>query len=396
MAASAEFRPTSAGSRIIGRLFAELKPRQDEMVRLLERFVKCESPSHEKPEVDAMGELVAQEWRQRGATVKILRQSQRGNHVRAEVSSGEGRPDGQILVLGHLDTVYPLGTLAKMPFRVSAGRALGPGAFDMKGGLVLALFAFDALKAAGIQPRKRFVFLWTSDEEIGSATARPIIEKKARQSDAVLVLEPSFGAEGRLKTSRKGVGHADLIVTGRAAHAGINPQDGVNAVHELALQIERVMKMNDGRRGVTVQATVVSGGTVSNVVPEQARAEIDIRLARLGDARGIERKLHALRPILKGARLEVRGGVNRPPFERTPAVAALFRHAQSLSAEMGLKLGEASTGGGSDGNFTGAIGVPTLDGLGAIGDGAHTPHEHVVIRKLPERAALIAALLATI
>lgn len=396
MAASAEFRPTSAGSRIIGRLFAELKPRQDEMVRLLERFVKCESPSHEKPEVDAMGELVAQEWRQRGATVKILRQSQRGNHVRAEVWSGEGRPDGQILVLGHLDTVYPLGTLAKMPFRVSAGRALGPGAFDMKGGLVLALFAFDALKAAGIQPRKRFVFLWTSDEEIGSATARPIIEKKARQSDAVLVLEPSFGAEGRLKTSRKGVGHADLIVTGRAAHAGINPQDGVNAVHELALQIERVMKMNDGRRGVTVQATVVSGGTVSNVVPEQARAEIDIRLARLGDARGIERKLHALRPILKGARLEVRGGVNRPPLERTPAVAALFRHAQSLSAEMGLKLGEASTGGGSDGNFTGAIGVPTLDGLGAIGDGAHTPHEHVVIRKLPERAALIAALLATI
>jgi glutamate carboxypeptidase len=378
------------------RLFAQLKPRQEEIVRLLERFVKRESPSNDKSAVDAMGELVATEWGRRGANVKILRQSQRGNHVRAEIWSGEGRPDGQILVLGHLDTVYPLGTLAKMPFRVSAGRAWGPGTFDMKGGLVLALFAFDALKAAGIQPRKRFVFLWTSDEEIGSATSRPIIEKEARQSDAVLVLEPSFGADGRLKTSRKGVGHAELIVTGRAAHAGINPQDGVNAVHELALQIARVMKMNDPRRGITVQATVVSGGTVSNVVPDQARAEIDIRLARLGDARGIERKLHALRPILKGARLEVRGGVNRPPLERTAAVAALFRQAQSLSAELGLKLGEASTGGGSDGNFTGAIGVPTLDGLGAIGDGAHTPHEHVVIRKLPERAALIAALLATL
>jgi len=378
------------------RLFAELKPRQDEMVRLLEGFVKCESPSNDKPAVDAMSELVAREWRNRGATVKILRQSQRGNHVRVEVWSGEGRPDGQILVLGHLDTVYSLGTLAKMPFRVSAGRAWGPGTFDMKGGLVLALFAFDALKAAGIEPRKRFVFLWTSDEEIGSTSSRPIIEKEARQSDAVLVLEPSFGAEGRLKTSRKGVGHAELIVTGRAAHAGINPQDGVNAVHELALQIARLMKMNDARRGITVQATVVSGGTVSNVVPDQARAEIDVRLARLGDARGIERKLRALRPILKGARVEVRGGINRPPLERTAAVAALFRHAQSLSAEMGLKLGEGSTGGGSDGNFTGAIGVPTLDGLGAIGDGAHTPHEHVVIKKLPERAALIAALLATL
>lgn len=396
MPVSDEFRSISAGSGIMRRLFAELKPRQDEMVQLLRCFVSCESPSHDKPAVDAMGELVAREWRQRGATVKILPQTNRGNHVRVEVWSGEGRPDGQILVLGHLDTVYPHGTLAKMPFRLSAGRAWGPGTFDMKGGLVLALFAFDALKAAGIQPRKRFVFLWTSDEEIGSATSRPIIEKEARQSDAVLVLEPSFGAEGRLKTSRKGVGHAELIVSGRAAHAGINPQDGVNAVHELALQIARLMKMNDPRRGITVQATVVSGGTVSNVVPDQARAEIDIRLARLGDARGIERKLHALRPILKGARLEVRGGVNRPPLERTAAVAARFRHAQLLSAEMGLKLGEASTGGGSDGNFTGAIGVPTLDGLGAIGDGAHTPHEHVIIRKLPERTALIAGLLATL
>jgi glutamate carboxypeptidase len=378
------------------RLVRELKPLRDEMVRLLERSVKCESPSNDKYAVDAMGELVAREWRNRGATIRILRQSKRGNHVRAEVWLGGKKSDGQILVLGHFDTVYPVGTLAKMPFRVSAGRAWGPGAFDMKGGLVLALFAFDALKAAKIQPRKRFVFLWTSDEEIGSSTSRAIIEKEARQSDAVLVLEPSFGAEGRLKTSRKGVGHAELIVTGRAAHAGINPQDGVNAVHELALQIARLTKMNDPRRGITVQATVVSGGTVSNVVPEQARAEIDIRLARLADARGIERKLHALRPILKGARLEVRGGVNRPPLERTPAVGALFRQAQSLSAEMGLKLGEASTGGGSDGNFTGAIGLPTLDGLGALGDGAHTPHEHVVIRKLPERAALIAGLLATL
>jgi glutamate carboxypeptidase len=186
------------------------------------------------------------------------------------------------------------------------------------------------------------------------------------------------------------------VVTGRAAHAGINPEDGVNAVHELALQIERLMAMNDARRGITVQATVVSGGTVSNVVPDQARAQVDIRFTRLSDAAGLDKKLHSLRPILKDAKLEVRGGVNRPPLERTPGVSALFRHAQSLMRECGLALGEAATGGGSDGNFTGALGVPTLDGLGAVGDGAHTPREHIVIRKLPERAALLAGLLATL
>jgi glutamate carboxypeptidase len=205
-----------------------------------------------------------------------------------------------------------------------------------------------------------------------------------------------LGRDGRLKTSRRGVGSAELIVTGRAAHAGINPEDGVNAVHEMALQIERLMKINDPRRGITVQATVVSGGTVSNVVPDHARAEVDIRFTRLSDSGALDRKLHSLRPILKGAKLDVRGGVNRPPLERTPDVSALFLSAQSLMRECGLALGEAATGGGSDGNFTAAIGVPTLDGLGAVGDGAHTPREHIVIRKLPERAALIAGLLGTL
>jgi glutamate carboxypeptidase len=378
------------------KVLRELKSREKEMLRLLGRFVRCESPSHDKAAVDAMGEIVAAEWRARGAQVRMLRQSKRGNHVRAEIWLGEGRPTGQILVLGHLDTVYPLGTLAKMPFRVAKGRGSGPGTFDMKGGLVLALFAIDALKRAGVRARKRTVFLWTSDEEIGSSSSRRAIESEARRSDAVLVLEPSLGRDGRLKTSRKGVGHAEVIVCGRAAHAGINPEDGVNAVHELALQIERLMKMNDPRRGITVQATVVAGGTVSNVVPDSARAEVDIRLSHAEDAPAIERKLRGLRPILKGARVEVRGGVNRPPLERTAAVGELFRHAQSLMSELGIDLNEASTGGGPDGNFTGAIGVPTLDGLGAVGDGAHTPREHVVISKLPERAALIAGLLASL
>ena len=378
------------------RLLSDLKRHEEEMVRLLGKFVVRESPSHEKAAVDAMGASVAQEWRQRGAKVQILRQVKRGNHVRAEMWLGEGKPEDQILVLGHLDTVYALGTLAKMPFRVSGGRAWGPGSFDMKSGLVLALFAIDALKAAGIRTSKRFVFLWTSDEEIGSQTSRGLIEKEARRSAAVLVLEPSFGKGGRLKTARKGVGQAEMIVTGRAAHAGINPEDGVNAVHELALQIARVMKLNDARRGITVQATVAAGGTVPNVVPDQARAEVDIRLVRQADARELERKLHALRPVLKGARLEIRGGVNRPPLERTKAIGDLFKQAQSLMREMGVSLGETSTGGGSDGNFTGALGIPTLDGLGAVGDGAHTPQEHIVIRRLPERAALIAGLLATL
>jgi glutamate carboxypeptidase len=382
---------------VMRALLRELKPREKGMPRLLERFVVCESPSHDKIAVDAMGKIVADEWRRRGAKVQIVPQAKRGNHVRAEISPGSGRPSGQLLVLGHLDTVYPLGTLAtKMPYRVANGRAWGPGTFDMKGGLVMALCAIDALQAAGIRPSKRVVFLWTSDEEIGSGTSRKLIESEARRSKAVLVLEPSLGSEGRLKTSRKGVGSAELLVTGRAAHAGINPEDGVNAVHELALQIERLMAMNDPRRGITVQATVVSGGTVSNVVPDQARAQVDIRFTRLSDAAGLDKKLHSLRPILKGAKLEVRGGVNRPPLERTPGVSALFRHAQSLMRECGLALGEAATGGGSDGNFTGALGIPTLDGLGAVGDGAHTPREHVIIRKLPERAALLAGLLATL
>jgi glutamate carboxypeptidase len=378
------------------RLQRELRPRTGAMLRLLGRFVRCESPSHRKAAVDRLGSMVASEWRRRGAKVRILRQTGRGNHVRAEVWLGNGQPAGQILILGHLDTVYPLGTLAKMPFRVRRGRAYGPGTFDMKGGLVLALAAVDALRAARLRPGKRLVFLWNSDEEIGSESSRSEIEREARRSDAVLVLEPSAGSDGRLKTARKGVGTAELIVTGRASHAGLDPGAGVNAVLELALQIVRLRKLNDSKRGIALQATVVEGGTVSNVVPDHARAEVDIRYTHLADARKIDRQLRALRPILPGARIEVRGGINRPPLERTRAVVALFHCAQSLMRDMGLRLQETSVGGASDGNFTAALGVPTLDGLGAVGNGAHSPGEHVVIRALPERAALLAGLLASL
>jgi glutamate carboxypeptidase len=373
-----------------------LRRREQDIVGLLERFVRCESPSHHKAAVDRLGRIVASEWRRRGAKVRTVWQRARGNHVRAEIWMGSGRPAGQILVLGHLDTVYPLGTLAMMPFRVSRGRVWGPGVFDMKGGLAIALGAMDGLRATKLRPCKRLVFFWNSDEEIGSETSRREIEREARRSDAVLVLEPALGREGRLKTARKGVGTAEIIVTGRSSHAGADPGAGVNAVHELALQIARLAKMNNPRRGITIQATVFDGGTVSNVVPAHARAEVDIRYSHLADAPRIDRRLHGLKPILRGAKIEVRGGINRPPLERTAAVRELFGRAQSLMSEVGVDLGETSTGGGSDGNFTSALGVPTLDGLGAIGSGAHSPGENVVIWSLPQRAALLAGLLLTL
>ncbi len=377
-------------------LLRDLQGRQTEMLRLLEKFVRSESPSHDKAAVDRFGRIVAAEWRRRGAAVQVLRQAKRGDQLRAEICLGDRRPAGQILILGHLDTVHPLGTLGKMPFRVSRGRAWGPGTFDMKSGLVLALFAVDALRAAGLRPAKRLVFFWNSDEEIGSETSRRAIEREARRSDAVLVLEPPLGRDGRLKTARKGVGDAEIVVTGRAAHAGINPEEGVNAVHELALQIARLMKMNDPRRGLTVQATVIAGGSAVNVVPDFAQVAVDIRYTRLADAALVARRLRGLRPVVKGARIEVRRGADRPPFERTAAVGELFHRARSLMRAMGRELGEASTGGGSDGNFTAALGVPTLDGLGAVGDGAHTPREHILIASMSERAALLAGLLASL
>ncbi|MCL6480920.1 MAG: M20 family metallopeptidase [Firmicutes bacterium] len=366
------------------------------MLRLLRRLVQTESPSLEKAAVDRLGRLLAREWRRRGAAVRLLRQRQRGNHLRASVWLGRGRPSGQLLVLGHLDTVYPLGTLRRMPFRVAGRRVHGPGVYDMKAGLVMALFAVDALRQLQIAPQKRLLFLFTSDEEIGSDSSRRWIEAEARRSDAVLVLEPSAGRDGRLKTARKGVGLWTVTAHGRAAHAGINPQDGVNAIHELALQIARIVRFHQPRRGITVNADVIAGGTRSNVIAERATAEVDVRVWRMADAARLARKFRALRPVLRGARLEVRGELNRPPLERTREVVRLFRHAQRLAREMGWELNEAATGGGSDGNLTAALGIPTLDGLGAVGGGAHSPNEFIDARSLPERAALLAGLLATL
>ncbi len=273
-----------------------LRPQEAAMARLVGKFVRAESPSMDKAAVDRFGKMVAAEWKRRGATVKLLAQRERGDHVRAEWNPGGNRSKGQILVLGHLDTVYGLGTLTKMPFRLSRGRAYGPGAFDMKGGLAIALFAVDALVAAGLTPEKRIVFLWTSDEEIGSGTLAPLIEREARRSDAVLVLEPALGMNGRVKTGRKGVGEIEIIATGRAAHAGLNPQDGINAIEEIALQIARISRWNQPRRGITVNAGIIEGGTRSNVIPEKARVVVDVRATRAEDMRALEKNISRAAP----------------------------------------------------------------------------------------------------
>src|SRR5256885_611420 len=378
-------------------LLARLTSQLPKMIGTLKTFVCAESPSTEKSAADACAKIVADEWRKRGLQAELIEQKHRGAHVRVSLDPGRIRGDGkksrsQLFVLGHYDTVYASGTLAKMPFRISGEKVFGPGVFDMKTGIVQALFALDAIQQAGASLSKKIVFLWTSDEEIGSESSRRLLEGEAKRSDAVFVLEPALGTRGLLKTARKGVGEAEIIVHGRASHAGLAPEKGVNAIHELALQIARIKKWNDPSHGVSVNAGVASGGTRSNVIPDHARAVLDLRALRTADMQKIEKRLNSLRPILPGAKLEVRGGFNRAPLEHKHS-AELFQRASALGKQMGLTLGEATAGGGSDGNLTAALGIPTLDGLGAVGDGAHSPGEYGLAGSMPQRAALLAALL---
>ena len=364
------------------------------MLEILRQLTLLESPSLDKNPTDRCCEFLANLWSQRGASVEIIPQKHRGNHLRAIYSPTAAPAKSQLLVLGHYDTVYPVGTLARMPFRIAGGKAYGPGVFDMKAGIVQALFACEALHSAQIPVAKRIVFLWTSDEEIGSASSRELLESEARRSDAVFVLEPALGPRGLLKTSRKGVGEAKLTVHGRASHAGLAPEKGINAIHELAAQITRIEKWNDLRRGVSINADIIEGGTRTNVVAERATATFDLRAWRASDMVSLEKRLHSLKPIRRGAKLQLTGGFDRPPLERKHSVA-LYTRAKSLAKSMGFSIDEAAAGGGSDGNLTAALGIPTLDGLGAVGDGAHATHEHILISTMPQRAALLAALLAS-
>jgi glutamate carboxypeptidase len=362
------------------------------MLATLRRFVEAESPSVKKAVADRCCGLVTEEWRRQGVQVERIAQKHRGDHLRIIYGTQKSRPTGQLLILGHYDTVYSTGTLANMPFRIKGSRAYGPGIFDMKAGIVQALFALQAIQHMNPVLRRRLVFLWTSDEEIGSESSRKLLEREARRSDAVFVLEPSYGPRGLLKTARKGVGEAEIIVEGRASHAGLAPEEGINAIHELAQQLARIEKWSDLRHGVTVNAGIIEGGTRTNVIPERARAVLDLRALHIADMRRLERRLHALRPLHRGARLEIRGGFDRPPLERKMS-ASLFSRAKALASQMNLDLGECTVGGGSDGSFTAALGIPTLDGMGAVGDGAHSSNEHILVNTMPARAALLAALL---
>ena len=375
-------------------LLRVLRPQLPDMLRVLRLFVASESPSLEKTAADRCCSVIAKEWRRSGTHVERIPQKRRGDHLRIFFAPNQPRAAGQLLVLGHYDTVYSTGTLKEMPFRISAGKAYGPGIFDMKAGIVQALFALQALQRTRVRAKKQIVFLWTSDEEIGSESSRKLVEAEARCSDAVFVLEPSFGPRGLVKTARKGVGEAQLIVQGRASHAGLAPEEGINAVHELATQLTRIEKWNDIRRGISINADIVEGGTRTNVIADRARAVLDLRALRASDMRSVESRLHALRPVHRGAKLKITGGFDRPPLEHK-ICAALFERARSLAKQMNLSLGECTAGGGSDGNFSGALGIPTLDGLGAVGDGAHSDHEYIVVNTMPARAALLAALLTS-
>jgi glutamate carboxypeptidase len=368
---------------------AERRP----MLECLRQAVEIESPSNSKPGVDRLARFLALEFKQCAGKVRLLKHPVAGSAVLAEFWAGKLNQK-PILLLGHLDTVWEIGTLSQMHFRVHDGRAFGPGILDMKSGIIIGLWAIRALQALGISPTSPIHFFLNSDEEVSSVAFRKEILTEARGARAVLVLEPA-AAGGALKTARKGVGEFRITAHGRSAHAGVNPAAGVNAISELARQLVRVELMARPRQGLTVNVGRIEGGTRSNVVPERATAWIDVRIPRLRDRVVIEHQVRRLKPYHPEARLKIEGGINRPPMERKMA-AALFRKARALGQAMGMDVTEASTGGGSDGNITAALGVPTLDGLGAVGDGAHARHEHIFIPELPRRAALLAGLLATL
>ena len=355
-------------------------------------LVRIESPSDDKAAVDRCGAELAARLAAGGARVERLAQSTRGDHLRATI--GDSGP--QVMLLGHFDTVWPIGAIERMPLRQDQGRLYGPGVFDMKAGIAVAMLAVRALREiASTTAMPRVVMLWTTDEEVGSGTSRAIIEDEARRSQAVLVLEPSLPG-GAAKTSRKGCGDFELTVHGVAAHAGIDPGKGANAIHELALQIGAIHRLQDLERGISVNVGLVSGGSRTNVVPERARASIDVRARSMKDAAQVEESLRGLRAQTPGTRLELEGGFSRPPLERNEHVRRLFQTARNVARELGVDLNEGGTGGGSDGNFTAALGVPTLDGLGPRGDGAHAMHEHVEVDDLPWRAAFLARFLTTL
>jgi glutamate carboxypeptidase len=368
--------------------------RRDQIVDMIRRLVEIESPSDNKQAVDRCSAFAAEEFATLGGRAQFHRVSDFGNHLQVDFP-GETQQK-PVLLLGHYDTVYPLGTLATMPCHLGNGKLWGPGVLDMKSGIAMMLYALQGLQSWHGQLPRPVTVLLVSDEEIGSDTSRHLTEELAQQSSAVLVLEPSYGSKGAVKTARKGVGEYSMKITGVAAHSGLDFEKGQSAILELAKQTLAISKMVNVKRGLTLNVGVIQGGTRTNVIASEATAALDVRVARMKDASVIDKKLRALRPFNRKCKLEITGGVNRPPMERTPGVAMLYSKAALLARQLGWTLTEAAVGGGSDGNFTAGLGIPTLDGLGGVGDGAHAVHEAITIAELPRRTALLAGLIESV
>jgi glutamate carboxypeptidase len=362
--------------------------RTDKVLELLRQLVEIESPSTDKAATDRIAEFVAQVARDLGGGVTTHHQEQRGDHVIARWRQGHGG----FLLLCHLDTVWPTGTLAERPWRVDGRRAYGPGSLDDKAGVAIALMAIRGLQDIGLALAHPVTILFTSDEEIGSRTSRSVIEAEAAQATVVFCMEPAL-PDGALKVWRKGTGRYTITALGQAAHSGADHAKGINAIEEIAHQILRLQDMTDYGTGTTVSVGWVRGGTRSNVIPDKAQIRLDVRVPTQTQGKRIVEAIDNLQPVLPGARLRIEGGLSRPPMEESPLTLIPFRRAQEIGREIGLTLTAGGTGGASDGNFTAALGVPTLDGMGAIGDGAHAVDEYVQVSSLPERAALMAALL---
>lgn len=374
-------------------MLSYLESRQDAWKQMLREMVEIESPSDDPAAVTRMAEWVADRVAPY-ASVKFFPGGPYGKHLRCNFKLKGAPRDRRILALGHCDTVWPHGTLASMPFREEDGRLYGPGIFDMKGGVSFFLMAVEALRELAIKPAASISLLLVSDEEIGSLSSRPLTEAEAGSANLVLVLEPAFGPEGRLKTARKGTGMFRLRVEGKAAHAGIDFAAGASAVTELAHQITAIEQFTNLGKGVTVNPGVIRGGSKTNVVAAEAELQGDLRFWKTRDGEAVLRKLRSLRPRDPRCRITVEGSLNRPALERTQGVRRAFQHARGIASGLGFDLQEASTGGASDGNFVSALGVPVLDGIGAVGDGAHAVNEHLVASHMPQRAALLAGLLA--
>jgi glutamate carboxypeptidase len=373
-------------------LQASAADRQAAMIQKISELVSIESPSSNKAAVDRVVSLVAGWCESERGRVKLHRQSEFGDLLEASFGPRRTSSTPPLLLLGHLDTVWEMGTIHGMPYRKESNRISGPGVLDMKAGVAMGLTAIQILRELKALNRQVKLLLH-SDEEIGSPVSRAVTENVARHCGAVYVLEPAQGPQGAYKTARKGVGRYRLEVSGVAAHSGVDFSAGHSAILELARQIERIGSLTNSSTGITVNPGVIGGGTLCNVVAANAWADIDVRTPTQRDAARVDRALRGLRAVDKGCKLRISGGVNRPPMERTKGTAALFRRAQHLASAMGFALEEASTGGGSDGNFTSALGIPTLDGAGAVGAGAHAAHEHILVEYLAPRTALLAAMM---